>query len=213
MPSSIVPITDSVQVWQLRAQWSYNGYQFSESSWSFVNFRDATWDGAGVYDLWASGPEALFCAMRPDAWQLEQVIVEDRHPQTLAPLVVGYLPAVRPDSLERGTPPQVSALLSWRTGNAGRSYRGRTYWGPVRDSEVDSDGFLGGATREAMYEFAQSMLFTFPATGGLADPQFVIVSRTHNGAPRVPPVFTRPEFHFEVRYVKTIRKRNRTPSI
>lgn len=171
-------------------------------------------DGAfALYTTWADELELLYCTARPDEWQLDWVIVEDRYPQTEPPLVIQYIPGLRPDSSGKGCPVQISGLLSWRTGVAGRSFRGRTFWGPVRVDDMETDGFIGGDARAAMGDFLDKMLLVFNHGIPTLVPKFVVVSRTENGAPRVPPVFTIPELGFTVRYAKTIRRRNHSPDI
>jgi hypothetical protein len=213
MVSEIVPIVPGIQIWQLRALWSYSSFALSESSWSFADIVGIP-DGAFLlYEDWVNFIEPLYCAARPDEWELDWVLVEDRYPAVRPPLVINYIPGQRPDSSGQGCPPQVSGLVSWRTGVPGRSFRGRTFWGPVRVDDMESDGFIGGDARSAMYDFAETMLELFNAGPPGLRPRFAIVSRTENGAPRVPPVFTTPEVHIELRYAKTIRKRNHSPNL
>jgi hypothetical protein len=213
MPSPIIPIVDGIQIWQLRAQWSYSGFGLSESSWSFADLFGTSYGAEELYVDWADNLEDLYCTGRPDEWELDWVLVEDRFPAIRPPLVIQYIPGRRPDSAGKGCPPQVSGLISWRTGLPGRSFRGRTFWGPVRVDDMESDGFIGGFARAAMSDFGDRMLLLFNAPPPGLRPRFAIVSRTLNGAPRVPPVFTTPEFDETVRYAKTIRKRNHSPAI
>lgn len=213
MPSDIVPIVDGLQVWQLRAQWSYSGFALSESSWSFLDLFGIPDGAEQLYLRWEAFVEPLYCVARPEGWELDWIIVEDRFPQIAPPLVVQYIPGVAPDSTGQGCPPQVSGLLSWRTGLIGRSFRGRTFWGPVRNDDMESDGFIGGDARVAMSEFGEAMLTVFNAGIPTLHPKFCILSRTENGAPRVPAVATFPEFFNTLRYAKTIRKRNHSPNL
>lgn len=213
MPSPIIPITPGIQIWQLRAWWSYTGFGLSESSWSFSDVVGVPDGAESLYTAWANLVQPLYCAGRPDEWELDYVLVEDRYPQVQPPLIVQYIPGLRPDSLGKGCPPQVSGLISWRTGVIGRSFRGRTFWGPVRNDDMETDGFIGGYARAAMSDFGDTMLSVFGLHHVPLLPRFCIVSRTENGAPRVPAVFTLPEYHNTVRYAKTIRKRNHSPAI
>lgn len=213
MVSSIIDIVDGIQIWQLRAQWSYSGFGISESSWSFGDVYGVPNGAEQLYTDWADNLEDLYCTARPDFWQLEGIMVEDRFPGIRPPLVINYVPQRFPDSSGKGCPQQISGLISWRTGLPGRSYRGRTFWGPVRVDDMESDGFIGGDARAAMSDFGDIMLALFNGPPPGLRPRFVIVSRTQNGAPRVPPVFTIPEFDNTVRWAKTIRRRNHSPAL
>lgn len=43
-------------------------------------------------------------------------------------------------SLTNDLPPDCCVVITWRTANRGRSYRGRTYLGPLRSNAMDTDG-------------------------------------------------------------------------
>jgi hypothetical protein len=207
MPSPIVPIVPGIQIWQLRAIWSYSGFALSESSWSFADLEDPADDGSHLYDLWLDFLEPQFLSTRPDSWALAEVRVEDRYPGVKVPYIVDYAPPLNPDSSGKGMPPQLSSVISWRTGVPGRSYRGRTFWGPPRVSDTDSDGFVGSPTRDSMDAFAVNLVTIFNGGVPTLYPKFVIVSRQHDNAPSSPPVFTVPEYWIVNRYVNTIRRR------
>jgi hypothetical protein len=64
-----------------------------------------------------------------------------------------------------------------------------------------------------MFAFADSMISNFGPFAPGSVPGFAIVSRQHNGLPDVPGHFTRPEYYFQVRYIKTIRARDHGPDI
>jgi hypothetical protein len=85
-------------------------------------------------------------------------------------------------------PPQCSAVVSWRTGNIGRSFRGRSYIWPTLESNQNGGQWAGGyvTTLEAFAAAAQEI------GDGISTAfyQLGVWSKFSNGQPRLEPVFT-----------------------
>jgi hypothetical protein len=210
---AIIPLGPEHQVWQLRAQWSSRGFASGESSWSFVTVRDPGDDGSDLYVLWRDHLEPLFCAARPALWALEDVLIEDRWPNTRAVFIVDYGGGLSPDSDGETAPPASTPVITWQSDHPGRSYRGRTYWGPIRQEDVDAGWHVGGDAQGAIDDFSREMLDTFGVFAAPDNPAFAIVSRTHDGILRSPPVFTRVTNRFPRQYLGVYRRRNRATRI
>lgn len=209
----IVPLGPDLQVWQLRAQWTSQGFSSGESSWSFISVRDPADFGADLYGLWQANLEALFCAARPVNWALEVIRIEDRFPQTKPALIVGYSSGLQPDSSGEAAPPATTPIITWRSDHPGRSYRGRTYWGPIRTADISDGWHLTGDAETAIYEFANAMMDNHGPFSPPDNPAFAIVSRTHDSVPRDVLVFTRVVSFYDRQYLGVVRRRNRAPRI
>jgi hypothetical protein len=61
--------------------------------------------------------------------------------------------------------PQTAAVLKWRTPQAGKSYRGRTYVGPVIVSWV-VDGRLSATAQTAYQAYSSSLMTAYGSAGG-----------------------------------------------
>lgn len=210
---AIVTLSDAHQVWQIRAQWSSRGFAGGESSWSFVDVRYPGDRADHLYDLWVDHLEYRFATARPALWALERVMIEDRWPNTQAPRVFDYGGGISTDSDGDTAPPATTPLITWYTGHPGRSYRGRTYWGPIRAADIDAGWHLTGDAETAVYEFAVAMMATFGGSLDPSRPAFAIVSRTHEYAPRSPPVFALVSSFYDRQYLGVYRRRNRAPRI
>lgn len=208
MAQPIVPLGPTHQVWQLRAQWSSNGFAGGESSWSFVQIREADDFGEDLYLLWQTYLEGLFCTARPNGWALEDVLIEDRFPHVKPTLVIDYGGGLSPDSSGNNAPPEATPIITWRTGNIGRSYRGRTYWGPIRTADIDDGWHLGGDAEAALFDFGLAMVTQFGPTIPGFSPHMAIISRQHNGVPRPVGVFSVVEAFTDRQYLGTVRRRN-----
>lgn len=210
---AIVPLGPDHQVWQLRAQWSDGAFNGGESSWSFVTLRSPSDDGSELYGLWVTYLQGIYCSARPDDWNLERVLVEDRWPHTRATLVVDYSGGFAPDSSGAPAPVQVGPIITWYSDHPGRSYRGRTYWGQIRAADIDNGWHLGGDAEGYLFEFAFVMHEQFGPFAAPDVPTFAIVSRQHNGVIRDTPVYVQVTGWSDRQYLTTIRKRNHTPQI
>lgn len=110
-------------------------------------------------------------------------------------------------------PPQNAVVISWRTNNVGRSYRGRTYLPFFVVNQIDALGVLDTGVRDALATAADAFI-------GAWDPkvlasgrgvQFCIRSAFSNGAPRVPPILTSVTDE-KVGLIVDTQRRRRTPS-
>jgi hypothetical protein len=85
-------------------------------------------------------------------------------------------------------PPQCSAVISWRTGNIGRSFRGRTYMFPTLEGN-QNNGQWGGTYQGVLSAFADAALTI--GDGILTDAyQLVVWSRFSEGQLRETPLAT-----------------------
>lgn len=71
-------------------------------------------------------------------------------------------------------PPQNCMVLSWKTGRAGRSYRGRTYLPGIGEDKVDGGGTIVGTFSNGLRLAAQQVLEDL-ATAGYP---LIVLSRT-----------------------------------
>lgn len=210
IPEEVGPLD---RVWSLSARWSYSGFGLSESSWTLISSTAMENADSLIYLVWSSYLEDLFCTARPSEWELDFIVIKDVYPGTKPERTIEYIPGRFPDSLGKGCAPQVSGLLSWRSGAIGRSWRGRTFWGPVRDADMESDGFIGGDARAAMSDFGDAMFFHWGPTIPVFFPFRAVISHQHDLVPLDPPWFIRPQYFNILRYAKTIRRRNHSPNL
>jgi hypothetical protein len=210
MPESLpAEVDDNLKVLELRAQWSVPGIASGESRWRFVMLRTGLFDQQqALADRWLANLYTPWITGRAGTWTFERVVVRDLWPGTAPDLVVpvGY---VDPDDNGEQGPPQASPIITWRTDFIGRSYRGRTYWGPVRWPNLDS-GTYTGVVEIAVSQLATLMMDTF-AGGGLSavDPHFIIFSKQHNGMPEPKGRYAPVTSYTRQPYLATQRRRQR----
>lgn len=182
MPFDLAPeLNDSLTVLQLRAQWTLGSQARGESSWSLVMVRFGPIDQTAiVWDLWDTACRALWVERRPSSWVLNRVLVEDRYP-ALRPTLEVPLNQAGAGASEDSWPGQFGPVISWRTAYQGRSYRGRTYWGPGMKDDLEAD-FISNDCSSNIEAFRDAMIDTFAVAGMTAvQPRLCIVSRRHNG--------------------------------
>lgn len=213
MVAPIVPLTDELQVWELRACWPSSVDHRASSAWSFVTLRDVGTTQAELYALWQDILEGPYVAQRPNGFRLDRVIVTDTWPGTMADYVVDYAwPGPPFEGTGEATHQALSPVISWRSGNPGRSYRGRTFWGPIRRDDMGSGNVLIEPTWGAITWFATQMIREFGPLVPISTPGFAIISRQHDGSPTSPPVFVRPEYALVDRHVHVLRRRLKEPT-
>lgn len=202
-------LTDLDRIYQVRVHWVYRGEPGGECSFSFWSQREEPLTPADMYDAFAAELLPLFNAERPWRWIMDEVRVEDRFPQVQAPLVVSYPLGIEELGEGIGVPPQLSAVISWRTGEIGRSHRGRTYYGHGSVDDVEWENVVGGFN-DNVVAFADQMVARF-CTGG-SDPffRFVIVSRQHDGMPDAPGHWT-PVTHYLYNFKWATMRRRGNP--
>lgn len=86
-------------------------------------------------------------------------------------------------------PPQDAAVITWRTGLAGRSYRGRSYV-PYQNEGEQNAGVLAGGALTSLTTAAQAILTQYGPTGVSTHWRACVLSRRLNGAIRPVPVGT-----------------------
>lgn len=201
------PLGDLERILELRAQWTIPGRAGGESRWRFWMRTTNEFDQlALLWERWSTTPKEWWVANKAPGWTFDQAIISQIAPAGDAQLIVPIGETV-PGSSDFQAPPQASPIITWRSDFVGRSYRGRTYWGPVRWNDL-SEGTVTGAVLGNMEAFAESMLDMFqfgPITA--FDPHFCIFSQQHDNTPDLP---GRVAFvtHYTVQpYVATQRRR------
>ena len=123
------------------------------------------------------------------------------------PLIVPVTPQTAAGTVvtTTATPAQLAQVISWRTALAGRSYRGRTYIGPV------VLGALSGSTfSTTVVTAAQAAADALVAnSNGSTDYQLVVLSRFSGGVERPNPIGTPITSALVGNRVETQRRRNR----
>lgn len=205
MAFEIAPLGDTDQIYQIRAIWEYDSVSGGESSWSFWSDRGTGLTKSELYAAWATAVGPMFVAKRPQRFRLVEVRVEDRWPGTSAPMVVAF-PFYPDDHTDlHGLPPQVTPIVSWRTPHEGRSYRGRTYWGPCVREDCEEQNVMGD-TSDNVYAWALKMLEVFGNFGSFGLAIFCIVSRMHDGVAITPGTWTAVS-HFEFNFQWATQRR------
>lgn len=102
---------------------------------------------------------------------------------------------------------QVAALASWQTARAGRSYRGRTYLGPVPGTFAAGSTIIAAGTT-AYAAFVAAMLGAFGPAGSSTNFVFAIISRVQAGTELTQPIAT-PVVSGTVRNVLATQRRRR----
>lgn len=74
-----------------------------------------------------------------------------------APVIIGATPQVQAMSGSQAMPPQLAAVISWRTPKAGPSFRGRTFLGPLNQTAFSATS-LSGAFTAAMNTAATTLI-------------------------------------------------------
>lgn len=192
MPDEPIVIDNQVQVVQIRAIWHLYSRGRGESSWSFIMPSAAGPAQHLVLDKWVDVLRDPFRTARPGGWTLVELRSEDRFPQIRAPVVASV--SLGPLDPDEGVamPPQVTPVISWRTGIIGRSNRGRTYMGPYGTQSMGSDNNINDPADSAVQAFAEAMIGNFTGTPAEPGPFFAIVSRQHDLVALEHPTYTLP---------------------
>lgn len=208
-PPQPAEVDDNLKVLELRAQWSVSGISSGESRWRFVMLRTGLFDQLQhTADMWQAGVLEPWTRFREDRWTLERLVVRDLWPAVEMDLIVpiGFVQIGNPG--DQG-PPQATPVVTWRSDFIGRSYRGRTYWGPVRWPDIDSGTYVGGVDG-AVSAFANAMMETFTNPDlDAVDPHFIIFSRQHDGVPEPKGRYAPVTSFTQQRYLGTQRRRRR----
>lgn len=132
---------------------------------NFVNvfhFWNLGFDPAPVGSAWVASCETSYLACMDIAYTLDEVVTTN-----LATHVQATAVRNQPGTLlGQALPPQVAALISWRTGYVGRKYRGRTYL-PAQSESYNQAGVVDPALLTLMAGFVSDMLNVWgPAASG-----------------------------------------------
>lgn len=120
-----------------------------------------------------------------DQWSLDKVVSQDYTSFNAASAEYSPGTAIVGTGSGDPLPPQVALVVSWRTDNRGRSYRGRTYLTGLTEFYADN-GRMGQTVLTAVDNWAQGLMTLIQ----LADGDLGVVSFMANGAPRQAGVFT-----------------------
>jgi hypothetical protein len=211
MPRPVPPaLDDTVLVLQLRAQWDVAFTGRGESSWSFILDRtvDPVGQAEGLAALWIANIKPFWVARRPPEWRFTRILVEDRWPHTTVGLEIDVDEYGEAGDFN-GAPVQISPIHTLYSAYSGRSYRGRTFWGQIRVEDLEGSS-INEPLWVLMNNWANAMYFTFCAPSLFpSDPKLAVVSRTHDGAPAVPPRYALVTDVTPKRYLAIQRRRNR----
>jgi hypothetical protein len=123
------------------------------------------------------------------SFSVSELQINDVVPGTAAPALTSFTAVFGSSATGEALPHQCSAVLSWRTALAGRSFRGRSYL-PGRSEAEQAGGVWTPSQITASNAMAAQFLAVFGPSGTDLNWQFVIISRVANGVPRVPPIGT-----------------------
>lgn len=183
-----VQLDDFETVTQVRVQWS-DRFGIGESDFSFLlpaAAGDRFTRVSDAFNLWLM---PKFRAQRSSAWAVNKIIIHDLWPGIEGDSVTDVNLGGLPEDAGIGIPPQLTPLISWRTGETGRNNRGRTYMGTYLASSIIYDGIQDPAL-SAVYDFAETMLLHFTGSIGVDQPRFVIYSKWQDGDPVYPPFYS-----------------------
>ncbi len=211
-PYPIQTLAEDDQVWQLWALYNYQTPGLQGSRWNFVTKQLPGQTQEALANLWREFLEPYYTALRPGDWTLHHLAVVDLFPGTQAEWTYMYPPDYGPDSSGAGTPPQVSPVLTWDGGHPGRSYRGRTYWGPIRRVHAD-EGFYNVDGRDPPINFGNTITFNFAPIFPISGPFFVVLTKQHDLSPTTPAQYVYPAFFGVDSSLRTSRRRQTMPRV
>jgi len=133
---------------------------------------------------WLNDVKPFFMARRTPTFHLVRVVIEDRFPAT-RPDFIFDLDEHSSSWPSPNAPMQSSPIVSWRSNFYGRSYRGRTFWGPFGANDLESPVYTD-ALIDAVEDWALAHYTAFHAPLSPYVPRGVIFSRQHNLAPDLP---------------------------
>ena len=115
--------------------------------------------------------------------------VIDVVPKTGATVISTYTRVAGANTSGDMLPPQDAMVVSWRTGLAGRSFRGRTYLVGL-DETNQNHGRIASGMMTLIAAFVTQMLAVFGPSGSNTDWQFVVISRFNAKVKRATPIGT-----------------------
>src|SRR5258706_6726492 len=163
-------------VTQLRLQWSYGPNGYGESDLAFVLPSADSTPFDTVYTAWQIHLQDRFIAYRPDGWRLDNVVVHDLWPGGRADVIHDVRLDPVPLGFGEGLAPQLTGLISWRSGTPGRNQSGRMYYGPgLAEGSLGEN--IGGYAYLSMFLFGETMQSIFMETAIPPITRFVVFSR------------------------------------
>lgn len=201
-----VALDEFETVTRVRVQWVGRANAGGESDFSFVlpaaddDPQQTVWLAFEIVLL------PLFLAQRANSFYVYKIIMQDIWPRTKPDLIkdAGWGPI--PPDLGPGGPPQMSPLISWRTGETGRNNRGRTFMGPYSIESYEDEYVLDPAL-SAVYDFAEAMIANFTGSVTPGNPLFAIISHWDDGVPIYPGAYSPvTNYFFQGRWA-TVRRR------
>ena len=145
--------------------------------------------GQALIDDWQAGPQASWLAFCNASYTINTYRAVDVHPGTSARVEESMSSGNTGGAGSLTLPNQVGGLISWRTAQAGRSYRGRTYT-PTPGGTLTSANAVATAGITAITAFRDAYLTRFGPSGVSTYFQAAVISRYLNGAERTVPVGT-----------------------
>jgi hypothetical protein len=145
--------------------------------------------GVQLINDFEAGCFTAYKALLPNACTITMMRARDVWPGTHAPAEEAFTTGNVGTSGPQAAPNQVAALISWRTDNAGRSYRGRSYFPSPPALESLGGGTLSSTHLAAMTAFRTAMSTVF-GVGGTSSFTFAVISTVSAGAPRPAPIAT-----------------------
>ena len=146
--------------------------------------------GTAVKDWWDVAGGFGAKVYHPTEIALERVTLRRMVPEE--PVEQQYttgLPIAGVDATDP-VPSQDAVIASLRTGNIGRSYRGRMYLPPIAESSVIANGSLSAAVAVDIRDRLIDLKDAFSDSLGDIDAPWVILSRRNNGVTRPTPIGT-----------------------
>ena len=92
----------------------------------------------------------------PQGWKLNNINVKANEGVNIASVDVAE--SVEVTDTKPAAPPQLAVVISWKTPFSGRSFRGRTYIGPVCSELVTTDGTILEAGRVGLDNEAEALV-------------------------------------------------------
>lgn len=135
-----------------------------------------------------------------------ELIVRDVKPATGAAVQTTPGAVIGTNNTADLLPPQCAGVLSFSTGLAGRSYRGRLYFAGLTEADQAAGTWTAGAVSN-MNTIITNLLTVFGPTGSNPDWQWVVISRYLNKSLRPTPIGTAITAGSVRPYVYTQRRR------
>lgn len=179
---------DIGDIWEMRINQFMTG-GFQNRHVFVVNANIPTWH-QDVYDQWLAACQTLFVSRRSSSWSIESIVFSQVWPGTEADVEIDVQDPDNGTGFGVQWPQMNAAKIIWRTGFAGKSFRGCSFFAGYR--QVDAvDSSISNSLFLVLESYCTAMLATFGLAGsfqGVA--QFGVLSRQHDLVELDPPVLT-----------------------